>query len=292
MAQEKQTLTPEQLMALTAPRKGHSISHIGIYALLVLLAVGEIHMLNRISNVRNYVDQRDRIVQTNIQAGFQKKLAAESAGQKRALESATKRIERRFSQMQGRASAAQADAARAARRLEQMQSAEDAALLSIQHMLAEKASRSDVRALANQIAETRSDIDLAGAQVARLGPQVNQLARRTDGKIDGLQEQVAALRRKSPRFVPFSLIRNRSQTVGGIAMVLTKTHPRNGHFDLRMAAHGAHLERKNAVASVPIIFVPGNPEHAYEVVVNAVGHDEVRGFLEASGETLPSGSDR
>ena len=280
----KQTLTPEKVTMLTTPRKGYSAKDIGIYAILILLAVGEVHMLRRINEIRGYVDQRDSEVQTHLQNGFQQKLATVNAQQNQGLESATERIERRFLQMEGTTRNVQSNANRAARQIEQMQAAEDAALRSIQQMLTQKASASEVGALSRQFAQARADIDFAGAKVERLQAQVGQLQATTKGQIGGLTGQLAAIRRQSPRFVQFRLVRNRPQTVGGVAMVLTRTRPKDGHFDMRLVVGNAHLDRKNATAGEPIVFVPGNPQQTYEVIVNQVGRGEVQGFLGVSRE--------
>jgi multidrug efflux pump subunit AcrA (membrane-fusion protein) len=292
MAVERHALTPEKLMAITLPRKWHSGKDIGIYALLILLVLGELHMVHRIGEVRSYVDQRDSAVQTDLQAGFRKKLAAENGVQSLALKSATNQIERRFLQMEGRARDAEINANQASQQLEQMQSAEDAALVSIQQMLAQKASVSDIRALGRQVAETRADVDLAGVQVVRLHAQIGRIEGATEDQIIDLTEQLAAIRRDSPHFLQFSLVLNHSEAVGGIAMMLTRTRQKDGQFDLRLTAGGDHIERRNAIAGEPIFFVPGNPQRAYEVVVNHIGRNEVRGFLGAPGEFLRPTSER
>ena len=278
-----QPLTPEKVTMLTTPRKGHSGRDIGIYAILILLVVGEVHLLRRINEIRGYVNQRDSQVQTHLQTGFEQKLATVNAKQSKGLASATERIERRFLQVEGTTRSAQSDANQAAQQIEQMQAAEDAALLSIQQMLAQKASASEVGALSNQFAQARADIDLAGAKVELLREQVGQLQATTQDQIAGLNGQLASIRRQSPRFFQFRLARNRPQTIDGVAMLLTKTRPKNGHFDMRLMIGNAHLERKNAAAGEPIVFVPGNPQQTYEVIVNQVSRDEVRGSLGMSG---------
>jgi len=293
MTMKRQTLPREgKSTLLTTTRKGHVGRDIGIYAMLILLVVGEIHVLHRIGQMRSYVDQRDGQVRAGLQHGFQKQLDAENAVQNSALESATKQIERRFLQMQGRARQAQADADRAAQRIEQMQAAEDGALVSVQQMLAQKSSASELRALGRQVAETRADVDFAGAQVAQLRAQVGRLERVTQEQIVDLNEQLAVVRHKSLRFRQFNLVLNHPQAVGGIALVLTGTRQKDGHFNLRLAADGNHLEKKHTAVGEPIFFVPGNPERAYEVVVDRLGRNQVHGFLGAPQKAFPPASDR
>lgn len=281
----KKTENPEKAMMFATPHKGSRVRDIGIYAILILLVVGEVHMLHRIDEIRSFVDQRDSQMQANLQNEFKKKLATENVTQTAALESATKRIELRLLYMESRTRSAQSYAHQAARRIEQMQSAEDAALLSMRQMLAQKASTSQMEALNHVVAGTRADVDLAGARIVKLQTRVARLDRVTADQIADINQQLAAVHRHAPRFLPFRLVRNHPETVGGVAMVLTRTRVKHGRFDLRLAAGNVRLERKNAMAGEPIFFVPNNPQATYEVVVSRISRDEVQGFLGFPGQT-------
>lgn len=293
MAMNRQEFPPEGNPAVhNTARKGRVGRDIGIYAILILLVVGELHVLHRIDQMRGYVDQRNSQLRAGLQDGFRKKLNAANAAQREAMQSATKQIDRHLLAMQARARQAQAEADQAARRLEQMQAAEDGALASIQQMLAQKSSASQLRALNRQVAQTREDVDFAGAQLARLHAQVGHLEGVTTGQITSLSDQLAAVRRESPGFRQFRLVLHHSQSVGGIDLLLTKTRRKHNRFNVLLVAGSKRLEKKNAAVGEPIFFVPGKPATTYEVVVDSVGRNEVHGFIGAPREVLPSTSHR
>lgn len=286
MAIERHTLSPDKVMVLSAPQRRSVGKDIGVFAILVLLVLGELHVINRIGQMRSYVDLRDSQLQAGLQHGFQNKLDAASAAQNLALESATKQTEGRILQMEGRTRLAEGNANQATQQLVQMQSAEDSALLSIRQMLEQKASAADIRALSSQMGQTRLDVDLSRTQVARLRDQVGRIEEAVEDQITALNDQLAEMRHASPRFLPFRLVVNQPQAIGGIALLLTRTRQKTGNFDLRLTAGTNRLERKNAAPGEPIFFVPGDPQKTYEVVVDRIGRNEVNGFLGAPAQSL------
>jgi len=93
--------------------------------------------------------------------------------------------------------------------------------------------------------------------------------------------ELAALRRKGERdYYEFEIPKkNQALKVQDIQLVLTKTDPKNGKFNMNILADDGKLERKDRTINEPVQFLVGPSKLRYEVVINWVQKDRVGGYL-------------
>jgi hypothetical protein len=60
---------------------------------------------------------------------------------------------------------------------------------------------------------------------------------------------------------------------------LKKTDPKKQKFDLVLLVDDSKIERHDRVANEPLIFVVGRERVRYELVVNSVDKNRIRGYL-------------
>jgi hypothetical protein len=95
--------------------------------------------------------------------------------------------------------------------------------------------------------------------------------------------ELAALRLKGERnFLEFDLKKgkkNEMQRVGDIRLELRETDTKKQRYNIVIQVDDNKLEKKDRLANEPVQFLVGKDKQRYEIVVNAVDKDRVRGYL-------------
>ena len=169
--------------------------------------------------------------------------------------------------------------------------------------LATKASSSDVAAVSTKVTEVQQGADTKIAGVsgevktvsASLDATKKDLAdsRReiTDVKTT-LSAQIARnstelndLRKKGERdYFEFDISKpkkNELSRVADIQLQLRRTDPKKAKYDMLIQVDDSRLEKKDRTANEPVQFLVGKDKLRYEIVVNYVDKDRIRGYLSA-----------
>ena len=169
--------------------------------------------------------------------------------------------------------------------------------------LATKASSSDVAAVSTKVTEVQQGADTKIAGVsgevktvsANLDATKKDLAdsRReiTDVKTT-LSAQIARnstelndLRKKGERdYFEFDISKpkkNELSRVADIQLQLRRTDPKKAKYDMLIQVDDSRLEKKDRTANEPVQFLVGKDKLRYEIVVNYVDKDRIRGYLSA-----------
>jgi len=134
--------------------------------------------------------------------------------------------------------------------------------------------KTDVVSVRNDLESTRRDLegtqrqlvdvrDTLSAAVAKNSAELNQL--RLKGERD---------------YFEFTLPKkNEVAKVEDIRLVLTKTDPKKGRFNLKILVDDSQLEKKDRLINEPIQFLVGHNLVRYEIVINWVQKDKAGGYL-------------
>jgi hypothetical protein len=95
--------------------------------------------------------------------------------------------------------------------------------------------------------------------------------------------ELAELRRKGERdYFAFDIRKDSKrpvQRVGDIQLALTKADPKNHKYSIAVQADDNRLEKKDRTTNEPVQFLVGRDQLRYELVVNSVDKDRIRGYL-------------
>jgi ABC-type Na+ efflux pump permease subunit len=95
--------------------------------------------------------------------------------------------------------------------------------------------------------------------------------------------ELSQLRKKGERdYFEFDIRKNSKQPfqrVGDIQMSLLKTDAKKGKYSLAVQVDDNRLEKKDRTTNEPVQFLVGRDELRYEIVVNAVEKDRIRGYV-------------
>ncbi len=134
--------------------------------------------------------------------------------------------------------------------------------------------RNDVGTVRSDLATTRRDLDGTQRQLMDVRETLTAAVARNSSEL-------AALRAKGERdYFEFTIPKkNVSTKVGDILLVLTKTDPKKGKFNVKVIADDNQLEKKDRTINEPVQFLVGRTLVRYELVVNWVQKDRVGGYL-------------
>jgi len=173
--------------------------------------------------------------------------------------------------------------------------------------IATKANTSDVAAVrqeaTSKVAEVQQNAD---AKIGNVSGEVKTVAANLDAtrkdladsrrEITDVQKSLSAqiarnsgelseLRKKGERdFFEFDVAKpkkNEMTRVADIQLQLRKTDPKRSKYDVLIQVDDSKLEKKYRTANEPVQFLVGRDKLRYEIVVNFVDKDRIRGYLSA-----------
>src|SRR5262249_26896406 len=95
--------------------------------------------------------------------------------------------------------------------------------------------------------------------------------------------ELSDLRKKGERdYFEFDIRRDSKhpmQRVGDLQLALTKTDPKNHKYSIAIQVDDNRLDKRDRTTNEPVQFLVGRDRLRYELVVNAVDKDRIRGYL-------------
>jgi multidrug efflux pump subunit AcrA (membrane-fusion protein) len=136
--------------------------------------------------------------------------------------------------------------------------------------------KTDVGGVKTDLNNTKSELQQAEAQMQQmkgdLGVQSGLIA--TNGK------ELDILKHLGDRnYYEFTLEKNHKQAVATVALELKKADPRHSKFTLVVYSDDKEIQKKDRNLDEPIQFYTGKDHLLYELVVNNVGHNEIKGYI-------------
>ena len=173
--------------------------------------------------------------------------------------------------------------------------------------LAAKANSSDVDGLSSKLAEVQQD---SNTKFGNVSGEVNGLKQDMAANRDdwgrqlldvknSLSERIARnsgelteLRKKGERdYFEFDIRKNSKQPLNRVAdiqLALLKTDVKKQKYNVAIQVDDHRLEKKDRTANEPVQFLVGRDQLRYEVVVNSVDKDRIRGYLSAPKDKVMS----
>jgi hypothetical protein len=88
------------------------------------------------------------------------------------------------------------------------------------------------------------------------------------------------LRRKGERdYAEFDIHKNSKQRIADMQLSLLKTDPKNHKYSVAIQVDDNRLDKKDRTTNEPVQFLVGKDELRYEIVVNSVDKDRIRGYV-------------
>jgi len=136
----------------------------------------------------------------------------------------------------------------------------------------------DVGAVKMDVAKTQTELQTTISDLRRATGDMGVMS----GLIATNSKELTALRELGDRnYVEFEILRNgKAQRVGDIQLAVRKTDVKRSKFTLDVIADDRKIEKRDKTANEPIQFyVLSRARQPYELVVNEVTKDAVKGYL-------------
>ena len=143
----------------------------------------------------------------------------------------------------------------------------------------------DVKTVAANLDATRRDLAESRREITDVKTSLSAQIAHNVGEL-------TELRKKGERdFFEFDLAKpkkNEMTRVADVQLQLRKTDPKRSKYDVLIQVDDSMLEKKDRTANEPVQFLVGRDKLRYEIVVNFVDKDRIRGYLSAPKDKVLS----
>ncbi len=144
--------------------------------------------------------------------------------------------------------------------------------------------RADLDTTRTDLKSTRSDLNATREEMANNHRELGTLIARNS-------TELGELRRRGERdYVEFDIKKsNQFKRVGDVLIQLQSTDVKRHKYAVVINADDTAIQRKDRTANEPVAFLVGRERVRYELVVNFVDKDRIRGYISAPKDRLTAG---
>ncbi|MCH7804296.1 MAG: hypothetical protein IH937_09460 [Acidobacteria bacterium] len=137
------------------------------------------------------------------------------------------------------------------------------------------------------VASNQEELTQTLVKLTALGVRVTAQGNMIATTSDGLDELI---RRGLREYVTFDFRKKKRAHVGNISVELRKADTKRQRADLHIFVDDRKMERKNINVNTPVNFYVGPEKIHYELVINQVLKDQIKGYVSVPKGKLPPGT--
>jgi len=263
-----------------SPGSGDGLKFIVVFLVLAALAVGEFFTVNRMSTVRDQITAqknqlredltgqlRDQV--SNRLTAIEQQDAQNLDAVKTELDAAAKRVGAQSGELK-----------RARNMVVQLQDQQRTQTEQLKQELDQKADQQQVGALSQDVSTTKTDLDTTKNNVSTLASDLGMARSEMGTLIARNHDDIEYLRKLGDReYFEFTLSKNQLAKVSGVSLTLKKTNVKRYRFNVDTLVDDIQVERKDCTINSPVYFYVNGSKKPYELVVNSVASEQVKGYL-------------
>jgi hypothetical protein len=259
---------------------GSSGKFLLIFLVLAALAVGEIYTMHKINSMRDALEAQQTQTSKQLRAEFHDQLT----GRLRAIENTNAQqmdaLKDELDAAAKRVGATGGELKHARAMVAQLQNEQRKQAEQLQAELAQKADQQQMGALNQDVSAQRTDLDNTKKALDSVRSDLGMARSEMGTLIARNHDDIEQLRKLGERdYFEFTVQRKSPVRVGGVGLTLTKTNVKRHRFNLDLLADDVHVEKKDRTINEPIFFYVNGSKKPYELVVNEVKPDQVKGYL-------------
>ncbi|HUY81271.1 MAG TPA: hypothetical protein VMU92_06070 [Acidobacteriaceae bacterium] len=136
--------------------------------------------------------------------------------------------------------------------------------------------KTDVGGVKTDLSNTQNEIKVDEAQMQNMKGDLGV----EGGLIATNQKQLDYLKHRGDRnYYQFTLRKGHRRPVSTVSLELKKADSKHNRYTLYVFSDDRKIEKKNRNLNEPIQFYTGKNNYLYELVVNAIGHNTVSGYI-------------
>jgi hypothetical protein len=252
----------------------------GLYFVLALLVIGQVYTLYTMTTLRSSLEaeqaQTRKELNAKLEEQFSERLSAfEQSSSKRlealknSLDQASKRV------------GSQGGELRQARDLvAELQATQQQQASELKSEIARKADQEQLGALHQDVTATRTDLESTKKTMGDIANNLGMTRSNLGTLIARNHDDIEYLRKLGDRdYFEFSLEKGQAQRVAGIGLTLKKANVKRHRYTLALLVDDMQVEKKDRTINEPMFFYVAGSRKPYELVVNSVESDRVKGYL-------------
>ena len=146
--------------------------------------------------------------------------------------------------------------------------------------IARKADQEQLGALNHDVSAQRTDLESTKKTVGDIASNLGMTRSQFGTLIARNHDDIEYLRKLGDRdYFEFSVDKHHPQKVAGIGLTLKKTNVKRHRFTLAMLVDDLNIEKKDRTINEPIFFYVNGSKKPYELVVNSVQSNQVKGYV-------------
>lgn len=249
---------------------------------VVLLAIGEMFMVHRMNALRNEVSTQ----QSQMRDDFNGQLRTQVANRLSAMEQENaQQLEAVRTELDGaskRVGAQSGELRRARKMVATLETQQKAETDQLKQELDKKADEQQVGALTQDVSATKNDLTTTQKNVSSLANDLGMARSDMGNLIARNHDDIEYLRKLGERdYFEFTLSKDTPAKVDGVNLTLKKTNVKHYRFTLATLVDDMQVDRKDCTVNSPIYFYVNGSKKPYELVVNKIEVNQVKGYISA-----------
>lgn len=143
-----------------------------------------------------------------------------------------------------------------------------------------------------QVSDVKTDLETTKTDLAANRREIVDMRDSLGRQVARNADELAELRRRGERdYYEFDIRKAKSmERVAGIRLQLTKADVKARKYDLKVQVDDKTLQKKGQLMNEPIQLLVGKDRLRYELVVNAIDKDRIRGYVSTPKDTPIGGT--
>jgi len=251
-----------------------------IFVVLAALVAGEIYSIRKISSTREGLEAQQAQTHKQLAAEFQDQLTSRLSAIENSNAQQFDALKNELDSAAKRLGATGGELKRSRAMVTQLQTEERQQNEQLQKQLALKADQQQVGALGQDVSAQRADLDNTKKAVDSVRSDLGMARSELGTLIARNHDDIEQLRKMGERdYYEFTVTRKSPAHVAGVGLTLTKTNTKKHQFNMDLVVDDLQVTKKDRAINEPIFFYVNGSKRAYELVVNEVKSNAVKGYV-------------
>ena len=272
---------PEKEIHFVEPdNSGSQGKFLVVFVVLAALVAGEVYSIHKINSTRDALEAQQTQVHKQLAAEFQDQLTSRVSAIENSNAQQFDALKDELDSAAKRLGATGGELKRSRAMVAKLQSDEQQRAEQLQQQIALKADQQQVGALNQDVTAQRSDLDNTKKALDSVRSDLGMTRSEMGTLIARNHDDIGQLRKMGDRdYFEFTVSRKTPVHVAAVGLTLTKTNVKRHRFNLELLADDVQVEKKDRTINEPIFFYVSGSKRPYELVVNEVKQDQVKGYL-------------
>jgi hypothetical protein len=247
---------------------------------LAALAAGELFTVGRMNTVRDQLAAQQGQLREDMTGQMRDQLSSRLTVIQRQNSEELDAIRTELDDAAKRVGSQSGELRKARKLVATLQDQQQAQTAQLKQELDQKADQQQVGALTQDVSATKSDLSTTQKNVSTLAADLGMARSDMGTLIARNHDDIEYLRKIGDRdYYEFTLAKDKENKVAGIGLTLKKTNVKHYRYTVATLVDDMAVDRRDCTVNSPVYFFVNGSKKPYELVVNSVGSNQVKGYL-------------